>query len=179
MQANEAFALVYHKLYNISCVGLRFFTVYGPWGRPDMAYFSFAHKMVHHESVQVYGHGRPRRDFTYVDDIVGGIIGAMALTFPRYEILNLGNNLPVGLLIFIETLRKELGVNVTRNYTEMAPGDVLSTHADIERASRLIGYAPTTTIEEGLRKFVKWFKSPLYKDVYATEGLWRSGRAER
>lgn len=82
-QSNEAFALVYHKLYNISCAGLRFFTVYGPWGRPDMAYFSFAHRMVHGLPIQVYGHGKPRRDFTYVDDIVTGIVGAMALSARR------------------------------------------------------------------------------------------------
>lgn len=143
-----------------------------------MAYFAFAHKMVHNKTIRVYGHGKPRRDFTYVDDIVSGIVGAMALRSPRYEILNLGNNLPVGLINFIDVLRKELGVYPRLNFTDMAAGDVLSTHADIERASRLIGYAPTTTIEDGLRKFVKWFKSPLYKNVYATEGLWRTGRSE-
>lgn len=90
---------------------------------------------------------------------------------------NLGNNEPVGLLYFIRALEKELGVTAQLNFTDMAPGDVLSTHADVERAHRLLGYKPTTSIEEGLRKFVAWFKSPLFKDVYATEGLWRTGKA--
>lgn len=130
---------------------------------------------MHNESVHVYGHGKPLRDFTYIDDIVNGIVGAMALSTPRYEILNLGNNKPVGLLTFIKILGKELGVDATLTYTDMAPGDVLTTHADIRRASRLIGYMPTTNLKDGIRMFVSWFKSPQYKTEYATDGHWRTG----
>jgi len=174
-KSNEAFALVYHKLYNISATGLRFFTVYGPWGRPDMAYFSFAHKMTKGEPIAVYGHGKPSRDFTYVDDIVTGLVGCLALGAP-YEVFNLGNNEPVNLLTFIKTLERELDLKATLNMTDMAPGDVLSTHADVSRAKRLLGYQPTTSLDVGLREFAKWFKGPEYKERYATEGLWRTGK---
>jgi len=174
-KANEAFALVYHNLYNFSCTGLRFFTVYGPWGRPDMAYFSFAHKMTKNMPIQVYGHGKPRRDFTYVDDVVAGIVGAMSLGAP-YEVFNLGNNEPVGLMEFIKTLESELGVTAVLNMTDMAPGDVLATHADVDRAGHLLGYKPTTSLRQGLHKFAKWFKSSDYKEEYATDGLWITGQ---
>lgn len=171
-KTNEQLAHVYHGLYGIRVTGLRFFTVYGPWGRPDMAYFSFAHKIATGKPIQVYGHGKPQRDFTYIDDVVEGIVGALALGADE-EIFNLGNHRVETLHRFISVLEAELGKVANKTEVGMAPGDVMTTYAEVQRARDRIGYVPRTSIEEGLKQFVKWYKSDHFKPEYAEEGEWR------
>ena len=170
-KTNEQFAHVYHGLYGLRVTGLRFFTVYGPWGRPDMAYFSFAHRISSGQPIKVYGHGAPQRDFTYIDDVVQGIVGALVLGAEE-ELFNLGNHRTETLGRFIQVLEKELGVAANKTYVGMAPGDVLSTYADVKHATERIGYMPRVTIDEGLRRFVEWYKSPEFRREWAEEGEW-------
>jgi len=153
-RANEAIAHVYHGLYGLRVTGLRFFTVYGPWGRPDMAYFSFTHRIATGRPIEVYGHGAPRRDFTYIDDVVDGVVGALGLAAEE-EIFNLGNHRSESLLHFIEVLESELGVKANRTMVEMAPGDVSATYADVSHARERLGYSPSTSIEMGLHRFIE------------------------
>jgi UDP-glucuronate 4-epimerase len=155
--ANEVIAYSYHKLYDISTIGLRFFTVYGPWGRPDMAYYKFAQNIVKDIPIDVYNFGKMRRDFTYIDDIVSGIIGCIDKKFD-FEIFNLGNNKTVDLLKFIEILEKNLGKKAKKNMVPMQPGDMYETYADITKSKQILGYNPKTDIEVGLKNFVSWFK---------------------
>jgi UDP-glucuronate 4-epimerase len=174
-KSNELLAHSYAHLYGIPCTGLRFFTVYGPWGRPDMAYYKFAQSIMDEKPIDVYNNGDMERDFTYVDDIVEGIVrlivkapdrnpswdpaGSSAGTSSApYRIYNIGNNNPVKLTDFIHVLEDRLGKKAHINFMPMQPGDVKSTYADITDLSRDTGYAPSTSIEEGLSKFVKWFK---------------------
>lgn len=170
-KADEQFAHVYHGLYGLRVTGLRFFTVYGPWGRPDMAYFSFTHRISTGRPIQVYGHGAPQRDFTYIDDVVDGIMGALALGADE-EIFNLGNHKTEPLGRFISVLESELGVKANKTYVGLAAGDVFATYADVQHAADRIGYKPTTSIDEGLKKFVQWYKSADFKREYAEEGEW-------
>ena len=170
-KANEQLAHVYHGLYGIRVTGLRFFTVYGPWGRPDMAYFSFAHRIATGQPIAVYGHGAPQRDFTYIDDIVDGIVGALALGAEE-EIFNLGNHRTETLGRFISVLESELGIKANRTMVGMSPGDVLSTYADVRHAAARIGYAPRTSIDNGLKKFIAWYRSTDFKAEYAEQGEW-------
>ncbi len=161
-KSNEVVGHSYAKLYNIPMTGLRFFTVYGPAGRPDMAYFSFAKAILAGDTIRVFNHGDLQRDFTFIDDIVAGVLGVseappIDLDIP-HRILNLGNNQPVKLGYFIETLEKLLGVEAIKDYVGMQPGDVYKTCANIDAAKALIGYQPTTNIEEGLAKFVAWYR---------------------
>jgi len=156
-KSNELMAYTYHHLYGINCTGLRFFTVYGPWGRPDMAYFSFSKKILSGETIQVFNQGKLRRDFTYIDDIVAGVLKTLDQPF-EYEIINLGNNQPVELMHFIEVLEKELGTEAKKEMLGMQPGDVYQTYADISKAKKLLDWQPTTSIEQGLKKFVEWYK---------------------
>lgn len=156
-RADELFAHVYHHLYKLKCTGLRFFTVYGPWGRPDMALFSFVENMLKGEPINIHNNGKHRRDFTYVKDIVQGVIAA--LDNPQeYEIFNLGRGAPVDLMDFIKHIEIELGIEAKKNLLPMQPGDVEQTHADISKAKELIGYNPTTNVEEGIKEFIKWYK---------------------
>ncbi|MFZ5392188.1 MAG: NAD-dependent epimerase/dehydratase family protein [Patescibacteria group bacterium] len=156
-KANELIAYTYHHLYNLNCTGLRFFTVYGPWGRPDMAYFSFTRDILDQKPIKVFNHGQLQRDFTYIDDIVAGILASLNHCYP-YEIFNLGNNKPVELGRFISIIEKELGQEALKEYLPMQPGDVLMTCADIDYSQEKLGYNPKTTIEEGIKKFVNWYK---------------------
>lgn len=160
-KANELMAYSYSRIYGIKSIGLRFFTVYGPWGRPDMAYFSFANRIMKGQSIQVYNHGNMERDFTYVDDIVAGISQLIAsfdnISYP-YKVYNLGNNRPVRLMDFIRKLEEYLGKEVKMEMLPMQPGDVLQTYADIKDAQRDFGYKPHTNIDKGLEVFVDWFK---------------------
>ena len=156
-KANELMAYTYHHLYGLNCTGLRFFTVYGPWGRPDMAYFSFTQAILSGKTIKVFNHGDLRRDFTYIDDIVEGVIKCIDNPFP-YEVINLGNNQPVALLDFIQTIEKELGQEAKKEMLPMQPGDVKETYADIDKAKKLLGYEPKTDIKEGINKFIKWYK---------------------
>lgn len=184
-KSNELLAHAYSKLYNIPSTGLRFFTVYGPAGRPDMAYFSFTNKLLRGETIQIFNYGNCKRDFTYVDDIVEGTIRVMqgapekgtgedGLPIPPYAIYNIGNNTPVSLLDFIQILQEELiraGVlpedydfEVHKQLVPMQPGDVPVTYADTAALERDFGFKPSTSLREGLRKFAEW-----YKDFYMIE----------
>ncbi|WP_333587818.1 NAD-dependent epimerase/dehydratase family protein [Phenylobacterium sp.] len=156
----ELMSFAYGRLYGLSQTGLRFFTVYGPWGRPDMAYYSFTRKILADEPIEVFGEGRMARDFTYIDDIVDGVIGALDRP-PQVgvnRILNIGDSRPVGLMRMIEVLEKALGKPANKVFKPMQPGDVTQTYADISRLAALTGYAPKVALEEGLPRFVDWYR---------------------
>ena len=162
-KSNEVMGHSYAKLYEIPMTGLRFFTVYGPAGRPDMAYFDFTRAILAGEPIRVYNHGNLARDFTYIDDIVSGMLALSEapptdLLIP-YRLLNLGNNAPVKLDYFIETLEQLLGCEALTEYVDMPPGDVYKTSANIDAARALVGFNPSTGIEEGLERFVAWYRS--------------------
>lgn len=162
-KANELIAHVYSHLYDLPTTGLRFFTVYGPWGRPDMAYYLFAEKMLGHQPIEVFNHGDLMRDFTYIDDIVEGIMRLIphvpkrSTEGPPYRVYNIGNNKPVKLLYFIQLLEQYLGVKADIRMMGMQPGDVEITYADIDALQHDVGYRPSTSIEEGLKQFCQWF----------------------
>ena len=181
-KSNELFAHCYSKLYNIPTTGLRFFTVYGPAGRPDMAYFSFTNKLLKGETIQIFNYGNCRRDFTYVDDIVEGVVRVMCgapdrrngddgLPIPPYAVYNIGGGQPENLLDFVQTLQEELvranvlpqdyDFDAHKELVPMSPGDVQTTYADTEDLEKDYGFTPKTTLREGLRKFAEW-----YKDFY-------------
>ena len=162
-KSNELMAYSYCKLYGIRATGLRFFTVYGPMGRPDMAYFKFAKKMKKGEPIQIYNNGDMYRDFTYIDDIVTGIMN-MLHTPPKadelgacYKIYNIGNNKPEKLMDYIATLEKALGMEAKKEFLPMQPGDVYRTYADVSELQKDFNFKPDTSIEEGLGKFAEWF----------------------
>jgi UDP-glucuronate 4-epimerase len=177
-KANELMAHTYAHLYRLPVTGLRFFTVYGPWGRPDMALFLFTRAILAGEPIDVFNHGRMRRDFTYVDDIVEGVVRTLdhtARPHPEwsgdapdpgtsnapYRLYNIGNNNPVELMQLIETLEKILGKKAEKILLPMQPGDVPATYADVEALSNDVGFSPSTPIEEGARRFIAW-----YRDFY-------------
>jgi len=157
----ELMSATYGGLFGLAQTGLRFFTVYGPWGRPDMAYFIFTRKILAGEPIDVFGEGMMARDFTYVDDIVDGILGALDRPPPAGEnrILNIGGDRPVGLMRMIEVLEGALGRKAETIMKPMQPGDVTATWADVSKLKALTGYAPSTRIEEGLPRFVDWYRS--------------------
>ena len=155
----ELMSASYSRLYDIPQSGLRFFTVYGPWGRPDMAYFKFAQKILAGEPIEVYGNGQMSRDFTYIDDIVDGIVGTLDRPPPgdAPRILNIGDSHPVGLLDMIELLEKAIGREAKKIMRPMQPGDVTSTFADVSRLHALTGYEPQVMLEDGLARFAEWY----------------------
>ncbi len=155
-RAGELIAHSYHHLFGIACTGLRFFTVYGPWGRPDMAYYSFAKAILNEEPISVFGEGKLMRDFTYIDDIVEGTIAAIDLG-ASYEIFNLGNNCPVSVIDLISTLESLLGKKARISFEPTPPGDVLATFADIAKAKATLGFEPRTSLACGLAKFTEWY----------------------
>jgi UDP-glucuronate 4-epimerase len=158
-RSNELMAYTYTHLWGLQTIGLRFFTVYGPWGRPDMAYWSFLEAMVHHEPIKVYNYGKNRRDFTYIDDVTRGVLAALTTeSLESYEIINLGNHTPVELMSFIETLEELSGERARMEMVGPQPGDVVSTYADIEKAERKLGFRPTTSLRQGLERFVEWYR---------------------
>ncbi|HEX4179697.1 MAG TPA: NAD-dependent epimerase/dehydratase family protein [Caulobacteraceae bacterium] len=159
-QADELMSATYAGLYGIPQSGLRFFTVYGPWGRPDMAYFSFTRKILAGEPIEVFGEGRMARDFTFIDDIVDGIVGVLDRPPERgqHRVLNIGGGRPVGLMRMIEVLEGLLGVPAQKIMRPMQPGDVAATRADVTKLRALTGYAPQVTLEQGLPKFVDWYR---------------------
>ncbi|MDD3368808.1 MAG: NAD-dependent epimerase [Lachnospiraceae bacterium] len=170
-KSNELMAYAYSKLYGIPLTGLRFFTVYGPMGRPDMAYFKFAKKIMAGEPIQIYNNGDMYRDFTYIDDIVKGVEN-MLCNPPAadakgvlYKIYNIGNNKPEKLMDYIAVLEKCLGKEAKKEFLPMQPGDVYRTYADVSDLMRDFEFKPSTTIEEGLSKFVEWFKSYYHYEV--------------
>ncbi|WP_141453381.1 NAD-dependent epimerase [Pseudoxanthomonas sp. z9] len=177
-KANELMAHTYSHLFDLPTTGLRFFTVYGPWGRPDMALFLFTRKILAGEPIDVFNHGRHTRDFTFIDDIVEGVIRTLdrvpgpdpdydplapspATSSAPYRVYNIGNHQPVELLRYIEVLEDCLGRKAERNLLPLQPGDVPDTYADVSALSRDTGYAPSTPIETGVRRFVDW-----YQDFY-------------
>lgn len=149
----------YAKLYGFPQTGLRFFTVYGPWGRPDMAYFSFSKKILAGQSIEVFGEGRMARDFTYIDDIVDGILGALdnPPSSHQHRVLNIGDSHPVGLMDMISSLEKALGREAVKIMKPMQPGDVTATYADVSKLNALTGYKPKVMLDEGLQRFAKWY----------------------
>lgn len=174
-KANELMAHSYSHLYNLPTTGLRFFTVYGPWGRPDMSPMLFASAIVEDRPINVFNHGQMQRDFTYIDDIVMGIIGAMknpptetpewdrvqadpATSYAPYRVYNIGNNEPVALMDFIQTIEKHVGKEAVKNMMPMQAGDVQATFANIDDLQALTGFKPTTSIDSGIEKFVSWYK---------------------
>jgi UDP-glucuronate 4-epimerase len=178
-KSNELMAHTYSHLFGLPTTGLRFFTVYGPWGRPDMALFLFTKKILAGEPIDVFNHGRHTRDFTYIDDIVEGVIRSLdrvpgpdpahdpmhptpATSSAPYRVYNIGNNAPVQLLRYIEVLEDCLGRKAEKNLLPLQPGDVPDTYADVSALTRDTGYQPTTPVEVGVRNFVEWYR-PFYK----------------
>jgi UDP-glucuronate 4-epimerase len=174
-KANELMAHTYSGLYGIPTTGLRFFTVYGPWGRPDMALFIFTRAILEGRPIDVFNYGKMQRDFTFVDDIVEGIVRVLdhvptgnrewsgadpdpGTSFAPYKIYNIGNNSPVELIRFIEVLEKKLGIEAKKNLLPLQPGDVPATFADVEDLMRDVGFKPATSVEEGIGKFVDWYR---------------------
>ena len=157
-KANELMAYSYHHLYGLSVTALRYFTVYGPWGRPDMAYYHFTKKICNGEPIDVFNNGLMKRDFTYIDDIVAGTVAAIDLG-ASYEIFNLGNNCPVSLLDLIRLLEETLGKKAIRNLMPMQPGEVIETYADIAKSQRLLHFRPSISLEEGILRFIQWYRS--------------------
>ena len=156
-KANELMAYAYSHLFGIPCTGLRYFTVYGPWGRPDMALFLFADAILKDRPINVYNYGRMKRDFTYVDDVVEGTIAALERPF-AYEVFNLGNSDPIELMDFIGIIEEELGRKAQKNMMALQPGDVLETSADIGKSKEMLGFSPKTPIRKGIKKFLSWYR---------------------
>jgi len=175
-KANELMAHTYSHLYGLPATGLRFFTVYGPWGRPDMAYFVFTKAILEGRPINVFNYGKMRRDFTYIDDIVEGVVRVVdrpaapnrtwsgdapdpGSSGAPYKLYNIGNNQPVELLRFIEVLEGRLGVKAVKNMLPLQPGDVPATYADVDDLVRDVGFKPGTPIEVGIERFVTWYRS--------------------
>lgn len=156
-KANEVIAHAYHHLYGLSMTALRYFTVYGPWGRPDMAYYRFTRQILDGEPIQVFNRGAMKRDFTYIDDIVKGTIAAIDLG-ASYEIFNLGNNRPIDLLYLIQLIEEALQKVAIKELLPMQPGEVVETFADIEKSQKQLGFQPSVPLEEGILYFIDWFK---------------------
>lgn len=174
-KANELMAHTYSHLFRLPTTGLRFFTVYGPWGRPDMALFLFTKAILAGEPIRIFNHGRMRRDFTYIDDIVEGVIRVLdapaapdpafdptdpdpSTSSAPYRIYNIGNDQPTELLRYVDVLEAELGVTAIRQLEDIQPGDVPATWADVDALRAAVGFAPATPIEEGVRRFVAWYR---------------------
>jgi UDP-glucuronate 4-epimerase len=160
-RADELMSIAYSQLYGLPQTGLRFFTVYGPWGRPDMAYFIFTRKILAGEPISVFGQGRMARDFTYIDDIVDGVLGVLdrPAEAGEHRLFNIGAGRPEGLMRLIELLEAALGRPAIKVFEPMQPGDVTATFADISRLAALTGYAPKTTLEAGLPRFADWYRA--------------------
>jgi len=175
-KANELMAHTYSHLFALPTTGLRFFTVYGPWGRPDMALFLFARAMLEDRPIDVFNHGRMRRDFTYIDDIAEGVIRVLdrppkadgafdrqapdpATSWAPYRVFNIGNHQPVELMAYIEALEQALGKTARKNFLPLQAGDVPATHADTAELQQATGFSPETPVVEGVRRFVDWYRS--------------------
>jgi UDP-glucuronate 4-epimerase len=175
-KANELMAHTYSHLFRLPTTGLRFFTVYGPWGRPDMAYFLFTKAILAGRPIDVFNHGKMRRDFTYIDDITEGVIRVLdrtpqadpgfdrqtpdpAASWAPYRVFNIGNNQPVDLMVFITALEQALGKTATKNFLPMQDGDVPATYADTTEIVREVGFSAGTPVDEGIRRFVDWYRS--------------------
>lgn len=175
-KSNELMAHAYSHLYAIPTTGLRYFTVYGPWGRPDMSPWLFTSAILEGKPINIFNHGKMKRDFTYIDDIAEGTVKVLdtiaqpnpnyltelpdpATSSAPYRIYNIGNHQPEDLMLFIETLEKELGVNAIKNFMPMQRGDVIATYADVEDLQHDVGYAPSTNLQTGLKQWVQWYRN--------------------
>lgn len=154
---NELMAHVYHSLYGIPVTGLRFFTVYGPWGRPDMALFEFTDEILHGRTLDIFGQGKMQRDFTYIDDIVSGVIAAIDKNYPE-ELFNLGCGHTEELMDYVAAVEKACGKTAEKEFLPMQPGDVVRTEAEIGHARKMLGFDPKTRISEGVPRFVAWYR---------------------
>jgi UDP-glucuronate 4-epimerase len=180
-KANELMAHTYSHLYGLCCTGLRFFTVYGPWGRPDMALFLFTKAITEGKPIQVFNHGKMQRDFTYIDDIIEGVVRVMArlpepnpawrgdhpdpgTSYAPYKLYNIGNNNPVELLEFIAEIENALGCKAQKEFLDMQPGDVPATYANVDDLMQDVGFKPETPIATGIQRFIEW-----YKDYYGVK----------
>ena len=157
-KSNELVAHAYSHLYGVKTIGLRFFTVYGPWGRPDMAYFSFTKKIIEGRKIEVFNHGNMQRDFTYIDDIVDGIRNTIDKDF-NFEIFNLGNSKSEDLMTMIRIIEKELNINAKIVFKDMQAGDVFKTYADIKKSSKMLEFKPKVSLQVGLKRTIDWYKS--------------------
>jgi len=174
-KANELMAHTYSHLFGLACTGLRFFTVYGPWGRPDMALFLFTKAILEEKPIKVFNHGKMKRDFTYIDDIIEGVVRVIdrlpepnpswsgiepdpGTSYTNYKIYNIGNNHPVELMEFIAVIEKVLGKEAKKEFLDLQPGDVPATYADVDDLIKDVGFKPGTSIENGIKRFVEWFK---------------------
>ncbi len=174
-KSNELMAHTYSHLFGLACTGLRFFTVYGPWGRPDMALFLFTEAILKGEPIKVFNHGKMQRDFTYIDDIIEGVVRVMAKppepdakwngdapdpssSYTKYKIYNIGNNNPVELIRFIEVIEETLGHTAKKDFQDLQPGDVPATYADVDDLINDVGFKPATSIEDGIERFIAWYK---------------------
>jgi len=177
-KSNELMAHTYSHLFGLPCTGLRFFTVYGPWGRPDMALFKFTKAILEDKPIDVYNYGKMKRDFTYIDDIIEGVVRVMkripqpnpnwdsdhpdpSTSFAPYKLYNIGNNNPVELSYFIELIEKNLGKKAKKNLLPLQPGDVIATYADVSDLEKDVGFKPSTPLDVGIANFISW-----YKDYY-------------
>lgn len=175
-KSNELMAHAYSHLYDLACTGLRFFTVYGPWGRPDMALFLFTKAILEGKPIQVFNHGKMQRDFTYIDDIVEGVVRVMAnvpepntewsgdspdpgTSYKRYKIYNIGNNSPVALSTFISEIETALGQEAQKQYMDLQLGDVPATYADVDDLIKDVGFKPSTPLSVGIKNFIEWYRS--------------------
>ena len=157
-KSSELVAECYSHLFNIKCIGLRFFTVYGPWGRPDMATFIFTKNILEDKTIQIFNYGKMERDFTYIDDIVQGILGALKKNISNHKVYNLGNSNPEVLLEFVELIEKTLNKKAQKKLLPIQPGDVSKTFADITESKKDLKFSPKTKISEGIPKFISWYK---------------------
>ena len=157
-RANELIAHAYTKLYDLNTTGLRFFTVYGPWGRPDMAMFIFTKKIIAGEEINVFNNGHMKRDFTYIDDIISGTRSAIESNY-KNEIFNLGNNRSENLMDMIRLIEKELNLKALIKFMPMQPGDVKESYADIKKSQQMLNFNPTTNIDVGIKNFINWYKN--------------------
>ena len=174
-KSNELMAHTYSHLFGLPCTGLRFFTVYGPWGRPDMALFLFTKAILDGKPIDVFNHGKMKRDFTFIDDIIEGVVRVMkhvpepnpnwsgdapdpGTSYTKYKIYNIGNNQPVELIDFISAIEKALGKTAIKNFMDLQPGDVPATYADVDDLIKDVGFKPNTSIADGIGRFVEWYK---------------------
>jgi UDP-glucuronate 4-epimerase len=175
-KANELMAHTYSHLFGLPCTGLRFFTVYGPWGRPDMALFLFTRAILEEKPIHVFNHGKMQRDFTYIDDIIEGVVRVMGrqpepnptwsgdnpdpgTSYAPYKIYNIGNNNPVELTDFIAVIEKALARKAKKEFLDLQPGDVLATYADIDDLIEDVGFKPGTSIDVGIERFIEWYEA--------------------
>lgn len=156
-KSNEVMAVSYNHLYNIRSSGLRFFTVFGPWGRPDMAYYFFAKSILEKKEIPLFNNGQMKRDFTYIDDIIDGTIAALDKEYDC-DVFNLGNSKPIDLMLLVQNLENFLGQKAHVKMLPMQPGELLETYADIRKSQEALNYSPKVSFDEGLKKFVDWFK---------------------